>query len=384
MASDYRSAGCRSKLFRDRKNPHVHRLWQSAEKALCFCPMSIAASCLLHLTPEGLFCPEANAYVDPVRPVARAIITHAHADHARAGHGAVLATEETLDIMALRYGEGFCGQRQTVAYGQRLDLGGVTLTLKPAGHVLGSAQVVLEAGGARAVISGDYKRQADPTCAPFELVPCDVFVTEATFGLPVFRHPEAGAEMAKLLASLALFPQRTHLVGAYALGKAQRVVAELRRAGYDRTIYLHGALEKITAYYQSRGIALGPVEPVGRLGKELAGEIVLCPPGELAGRWARRFGDPVTAVASGWMRVRARARQRGAELPLVISDHVDWPDLTRTVLETGAAETWVTHGAEEALVHWCETVGRRARPLHMIGYGEEETEIDSAPADTDT
>ncbi|ASP36434.1 ligase-associated DNA damage response exonuclease [Labrenzia sp. VG12] len=333
---------------------------------------------LLTLTPEGLYSAEAGAHIDPVRPVEKAIITHGHADHARAGHGAVLATRQTLDIMAIRYGENFCGQAQEIGYGETLQVGGVSVTLHPAGHVLGSAQVLLAAKGRRTVVSGDYKRQADPTCASFELVPCDTFVTEATFGLPVFRHPPASEEIGKLLASLDLFPEQTHLVGAYALGKAQRVIGELRAAGYGKTIFLHGALEKLTAYYESQGIALGPVEPVGKRGKELAGEIVLCPPGQLSDRWARRFGDPVAAMASGWMRVRARARQRGAELPLILSDHADWDDLCRTILETGAEQIWVTHGAEEALVHWCELNGRNARPLNMIGYDDGE-DTDAAP-----
>ncbi|OJJ13443.1 DNA ligase-associated DEXH box helicase [Alphaproteobacteria bacterium AO1-B] len=336
---------------------------------------------LLTLTPEGLYCPEAKAHIDPVRPVERAIITHGHADHARAGHGAVLATGQTLDIIAIRYGSDFCEQAQAIGYGEQLTVGGVNVSLHPAGHVLGSAQVLLSAQGERTVVSGDYKRQADLTCAPFELVPCDTFVTEATFGLPVFRHPPAQQEVAKLLTSLELFSCQTHLVGAYALGKAQRVIAELRAAGYSKTIYLHGALEKLCAYYKTQGVDLGPLELVGRRGKELQGEIVMCPPGQLSDRWSRRFGDPVAAMASGWMRVRARARQRGAELPLILSDHADWDDLCRTILETGAERIWVTHGAEEALVHWCELNGRKARPLNMIGYddgeGADDTQLDA-------
>ncbi|MBO6931989.1 MAG: ligase-associated DNA damage response exonuclease, partial [Roseibium sp.] len=266
---------------------------------------------LLTLTQDGLFSPQADAHIDPVRPVEKAIITHGHADHARAGHGAVLATRQTLDIMAIRYGENFCGQAQPIDYGEVLKVGSVDVSLHPAGHVLGSAQVLLRAGGQRTVVSGDYKRQDDPTCGPFELVPCDTFVTEATFALPVFRHPPAKQEIAKLLDSVKLFPEQTHLVGAYALGKAQRVLGELRASGYEKTIYLHGALEKLTAYYSSQDIDIGPLEAVGDSGKELAGEIVLCPPGQLNDRWARRFGDPICAMASGWMRVRARARQRG-------------------------------------------------------------------------
>ena len=333
--------------------------------------MKPMADPILTLTPEGLYCPRGGFHIDPVRPVPRAAITHGHADHARPGHSAVLATPETLGIMAVRYGEAFCETRQAAPYGARTTVGDVTVSFHPAGHVLGSAQILIESGGQRAVISGDYKRQADPTCAPFELVPCDLFVTEATFGLPVFRHPEAADEVAKLLASLALFPDRPHLVGAYALGKAQRVLAHIRRAGYDRPIYLHGALERLTAHYVAAGHDFGPLLPVkGVDRKELAGAVVLCPPGSLSDRWAQRFGDQVTAFASGWMRVRARARQRGVELPMVISDHADWEDLCTTIVETGAAQVWVTHGQEDALCHWGRTKGIDCRPLHLLGYGD--------------
>lgn len=336
---------------------------------------------LLALSDEGLHSPAGGFHVDPVRPVARALVTHGHADHARAGHGAVLATRQTLDIMALRYGDAFCRAPQAIGYGEPVRLGDVTVTFHPAGHVLGAAQIAIERGGERAVVSGDYKRQADPTCAPFELVPCDLFVTEATFALPVFRHPEAGREIAKLMDSLALFPDRPHLVGAYALGKAQRVIAELRAAGYDRPIHLHGALEKLSGYYRDEGVDLGPLVPAkGRDRKQLAGEIVLCPPGSLSDRWAQRFGDAVSAFASGWMRVRARARQRGVELPMVISDHADWEDLCTTIVETGAETVWVTHGQEEALCHWCAARGIDARPLRLLGYGDEDPEEALAPA----
>jgi putative mRNA 3-end processing factor len=336
---------------------------------------------LLGPTPAGLCCPQGSFHIDPTRPVERALITHGHSDHARAGHGAVLATAETLDLMRLRYGAGFAGTVQPVRYGERLRLGGVDVSFHPAGHVLGSAQIRIESGGLRIVASGDYKDVPDPTCAPFELLPCDVFITEATFGLPVFRHGDPGVQIAKLLASAALFPERAHLVGAYSLGKAQRVMALIRAAGYDKPIYLHGAMEAITRYYESR-IDLGELRAVRDAGKaDLAGAIALCPPSALQDLWSRRFPDPVAAFASGWMRVRARARQRGVELPLVISDHSDWDGLTATIAATGASDVWVTHGAEDALVHWCVTRGLQARPLHMIGYGEEETEsVDAAGA----
>jgi putative mRNA 3-end processing factor len=281
--------------------------------------------------------------------------------------------------MRLRYGENFAGSTQVANPGETLVLGGIKVTFHPAGHVLGSAQVAVEGGGCRIVASGDYKDALDPTCAPFELVPCDVFITEATFGLPVFRHHDAEGEVGKLLHSVAVFPERAHLVGAYSLGKAQRVIALIRKAGYDRPIYLHGAMEKITDYYVSRGVDLGELKPVRAADKkELVGAIAICPPSALQDLWTRRFPEPVPCFASGWMRMRARARQRGVELPLVISDHADWDGLTRTIAATGASEIWVTHGQEDALVHWCKMRGLKARPLDIVGYGDEDDTDGSA------
>jgi putative mRNA 3-end processing factor len=328
---------------------------------------------LLAPTPAGLCCRLGDFHVDPVRPVERALITHAHSDHARPGHGMVLATRETLDIMRLRYGDNFAGRTQAIRYGETLRLDEVSVSFHPAGHVLGSAQIAMTCNGLRIVASGDYKDAPDPTCEPFEVVPCDVFITEATFGLPVFRHPDAAREVRKLLDSVRLFPERAHLVGAYSLGKAQRVIALLRAAGFDAPIYLHGAMESITRYYESRGIALGELRLVKDIKKaDLAGTVTLAPPSATSDLWTRRFPDPLTAFASGWMRIRARARQRGIELPLVISDHADWDGLTATIKATGAGEIWVTHGEEDALVHWCKTQGLAARPLALVGYGEED------------
>ncbi len=331
------------------------------------------------IRPEGLYCIPGDFYIDPVRPVDRAIITHGHADHARAGHGSVLATAQTLMIMAIRYGANFAGRTQTAELGEVLSLGDTQVSLHPAGHVLGSAQVLVQHSGPQGthklVASGDYKRHADPTVTPFEVVPCDTFITEATFGLPVFRHPPGADEVAKLLASLQTFPEKPHLVGAYSLGKAQRVIAEIRGAGYDAPIYLHGAMERLCAFYSAQGIDLGALKPVAGLkAKDVTGQIILCPPGSMADRWSQKFGETITCFASGWMRVRARARQRGVELPLVMSDHADWDDLCSTILDTGASEIWVTHGQEDGLVHWCGTKGISARPLNMIGYGDEEPE----------
>lgn len=327
---------------------------------------------LLHPTPAGLYCPPGDFHVDPVRPVARAVITHGHADHARAGHGAVLATPQTLAIMAVRYGEGFAGQVQASPYGLVTTLNGVEISLAPAGHVLGSAQAVVRWKGLTMVVSGDYKRRRDPTCAAFEPVPCDVFITEATFGLPVFRHPDDAGQIARVLDSVAQFPDRTHMLGAYALGKAQRVIRLLREAGWDRTLYVHGAMEALNRLYQDHGVDLGPVAPATLDRKQdFAGEIVICPPSAMADRWSRRFADPMAAFCSGWMSVRARARQRGVELPLVISDHADWDELTATLTELSPGEVWITHGREEGLLRWCELSGQPARALALVGYQEE-------------
>src|SRR3954466_8549323 len=258
---------------------------------------------ILRPTRAGLCSPIGGFHIDPVRPVDKALITHGHSDHARAGHGAVLATQETLDMMRLRYGPNFAGTTQAISYGETLTLGKAQVAFHPAGHVLGSAQICVAANGTRVVASGDYKDVADPTCAPFELVQCDAFITEATFGLPVFRHGAPGAEIAKLLESVALFPERGHLVGAYSLGKAQRVIALIRETGYDKPIYLHGAMDKITRYYQDKGISLGELRSVKGVKKaELAGTITLAPPSATAAWWTRRFPDPVTAFASGWLR----------------------------------------------------------------------------------
>lgn len=322
----------------------------------------------------GLCCKPGGFHIDPVRPVERAVITHGHSDHARAGHGAVLATQETIDMMRLRYGENFAGSTQAIRYGEEVRLGEVKVKFHPAGHVLGSAQIAVTCKDTCIVASGDYKDAPDPTCAPFELVACDVFITEATFALPVFHHPSDAGEIGKLLRSVATFPERTHLVGVYALGKCQRVIRLLRQAGYDKRLWLHGGLVPLCKLYQEHGIDLGDVAPVSdAILETFKGAIVLCPPSALADRWTRRFADPIAAVCSGWMGVRARARQRGAELPLIISDHADWPELTRTLTDVGAPKVWVTHGREEALVHYARSIGIDAEALHLGGRDEEES-----------
>jgi putative mRNA 3-end processing factor len=285
----------------------------------------------------------------------------------------VLATPATIAIMRERYGDAAGGSLQPLAYGEIVTAGDVTVRLVPAGHVLGSAQIVLEYRGTRVVVSGDYKRRSDPTCAPFEPCNCDAFITEATFGLPVFRHPPDTQEIDRLSHSLALSPERCHLVGVYGLGKCQRVLALLRRAGYEQPVYLHGALIKLTELYESLGVRLGPVLPLSGVSREaLKGRIVLAPPSATADPWSRRLPEPLVAMASGWMRVRQRAKARGVELPLVISDHADWDELTATIDEVAAEEIWVTHGREEALVHYATQKGYRARALALVGFEEDE------------
>ena len=337
----------------------------------------------LKVLSQGLFCEPGGLFIDPLQAVDRAVITHAHSDHARPGHRAVLASADTLALATARLGEGRAGEtQQSLTWGEKLQIGDVGLWLQPAGHVLGSAQVAMEFEGTRAVVSGDYKRTADPTCAGFVPIPCDVFVTEATFALPVFRHPPPEQEIGRLLASVALFPERTHVVGCYALGKCQRLIALLRQAGWYGPVWLHGALIPLCQVYEARGVALGDLRPATAAAKgELTGAIVLAPPGAVADRWARRLSDPVVAMASGWMRVRQRAKSRGVELPLVISDHADWDELNATLDEVGAPEVWVTHGREEALIHAAGTRGIKGRALRLVGYGEEDEAEATAEAE---
>ena len=318
-----------------------------------------------------------DVYIDPPEPQVRAIITHGHADHARYGHGAVLATPDTIAVMKTRYGEDAAGRWEELPFGEKRDIDGVTISLHPAGHILGSAQVLMEYQGQRIVVTGDYKRLPDRTAQEFELVECDLLVTEATFGLPVFQHPKPADEISRLLRSVASFPERAHVIGCYALGKAQRVISLLRESGYDAPIYLHGAMIRLCELYVERGIPLGDLRHSLDIPKaELAGQIVIAPPSAIKDRWSRRLPDPVLAVASGWMSVKQRARQSGVELPLVISDHADWNELRQTITETGASTVWVTHGREDALVYWSQQQVLAAEPLRIEAYedGPEDAE----------
>ncbi|MHA6296921.1 ligase-associated DNA damage response exonuclease [Devosia sp. CAU 1758] len=321
---------------------------------------------------RDLYCPAIDAWIDPSMPKPRAIITHGHADHARSGHGAVLATPETIAIMKVRYGEDCAGRFEALKFGERLRIDSAVVSLHPAGHILGSAQVRIEAEGQRALVTGDYKRLPDRTAEAYEAVPCDLMVTEATFGLPVFQHPDPRDEIARLLKSVSDQPERSHLVGCYALGKAQRVIALLRDAGWDRPIYLHGAMIRLCELYEELGVSLGELIPATGMPKPaMAGQIVIAPPSAIRDRWSRRFPDPVVCQASGWMSIKQRARQALVELPLVISDHCDWGELNSSILESGAGTVWVTHGREDALVYWCKQQGLDAEPLALPGLDDD-------------
>lgn len=327
----------------------------------------------LVLKKEGLYCIPGDFYIDPVYPVNNALITHAHSDHARSGNKKVLAQRSTIEIMKLRYGENGANEYQALQYHERLKIKDVQCYLLPAGHILGSAQLVMEFNNARVIVSGDYKRAEDPTCEPFIVENCDVFVTEATFALPVFKHPPIDVEISKLLTSVNTFPDRCHLLGAYALGKCQRLIKTLRLMGYDKPLYIHGALKKLCDFYQSEGIDLGDLQMAADLDlQKSAGTIVLCPPSALHDRWSRRFAKVLVSMASGWMQIRARAKQKGVELPLIISDHADWLELTTTIKEINPKEIWVTHGREEALVHYLNQQGYKAQALHLLGYEDQE------------
>jgi len=323
------------------------------------------------IRPQGLFCVPGQFYIDPVYPVDKAVITNAHSDHARSGHQLVYATKETVEIMQLRYGLDCAQYLHILPFHQMQTIKDIDIYFLPAGHILGSAQCVLQSENHRVIISGDYKRVKDPTCLSFIPQPCDLFITEATFGLPIFNHPSIEVELNKLLESVKSFPDRCHLVGAYALGKCQRVIKTLRLMGYAEPIYLHGALVKISKYYEAQGITLGDLRLASELTREQsAGKIIMCPPSALHDRWTRRFADPIVANASGWMQIRARAKQQLIDLPLIISDHADWQELINTIKEINPKEVWVTHGLADALVYYMNQQGYKTSALTLISVEE--------------
>ncbi len=326
--------------------------------------MALPTDGLIRLTPQGLFCSPAQAWIDPWRPVPRALITHAHADHALPGCGAYWAINAGEGILRQRLGPGI--DLTAVPYSAELRLGEARLSFHSAGHVLGSAQIRISAGGETWLISGDYKRDPDPSCAPFEPVGADVLITEATFGLPIYRWRPGRELAAEVLAWWRGAPERPSLLFAYAFGKAQRLLAELAALGVEEEVLLHGAVQTLMAPYREQGIELVPTRPVSELrrGDPLAGRLVLAPPSAHRSPWMKRFQAAQTGFVSGWMAVRGARRRRGFERGFVLSDHADWEGLLRTVKGTGARQVYVTHGQSEALARYLREVeGIRAEPL---------------------
>jgi putative mRNA 3-end processing factor len=331
---------------------------------------------LLELRPEGLYCPAADVYIDPWRPVGRAIITHAHADHARRGHGAYLAHEASAPLLRARLGNDIA--LQTLPYGERLRLRGVEVSLHPAGHVLGSAQVRLAHGGQVWVVSGDYRVEPDGTCAPFEPVRCDVFITESTFGLPIYRwRPQA-----QLMAEIQAWWQanaaqgRASVLYTYALGKAQRVLAGL--VGGPGPIVVHGAVHAINHAYGQAGVRLPSAVPIDAVAKaDLPRALVLAPPAVQGSAWLRRLGDYADAMVSGWMQVRGQRRRRGVDAGFALSDHADWPGLLQAIAATGAPRVRVTHGYVAPLVRYLAERGLDAQALATPYEGEAGAEPES-------
>lgn len=312
---------------------------------------------LVVLTPEGLYCPVGDFHIDPWRPVPRAVITHGHGDHARRGMGRYWCAADSLPILQWRLGEQ---DVVPLAYGEPALFGPARVSLHSAGHVLGSAQVRIEVQGEVWVVSGDYKRQADPTCAPFEVVRCDTFITEATFGLPVYRWPDTACvarEIADWREECAARGEAAILY-CYALGKAQRVLAELARID-PQPVWLHGAVEAGVAVYRAAGIDVGPTRPVSEAEKGLdyAGSLVVAPPSAAGSPWLRRFGRAQHGFASGWMRLRGNRRRGNYDRGFVVSDHADWPGLLDTVAQTGAQRVIATHGNTDALVRMLNEQG---------------------------
>ena len=326
---------------------------------------------MIERTHEGLYCRAADAWVDPWRPVPRALITHAHADHARPGCGEYWAVASSEGVLRQRLGQDIT--LHPVQYGEEHWLGQCRVSFHSAGHVLGSAQIRLEVDGEVWVVSGDYKRDADPSCEPFEPVPCDVLITEATFGLPIYRW-QTGTEVAEeIRAWWQGDRQRPSLLFCYSFGKAQRLRAERTAIGVDGEVLLHGAVETVTRHYRAAAVPMTPSRPVSDLPRSdtLAGRLVLAPPSAHRSSWMRRFRSPQTGFASGWMAVRGARRRRGYERGFVLSDHADWPGLIQTVRQSGARKVYVTHGQSDVLARYLREIeGIEAEPLETLFEGE--------------
>jgi putative mRNA 3-end processing factor len=322
-------------------------------------------------TPVGLFCPAGGFHIDPWGPAEQAVVTHVHADHARPGSAAYLCTDASAPFLRRRMGEG--AVVQGTAYGEKVRLGDARLSFHPAGHVLGSAQIRIEAAGQVWVISGDYKRAPDPTCLPFEPVRGDVFVTEATFALPIYRWPEPDVVAREVMVwwERNRQAQVASLLFCYAMGKAQRLLAELGRLT-DRPVLVHGAVAEMSELYRQQGVSMLATTRVAEMParRSYAGELVLAPLSAGGTPWVRRFGERETALASGWMRVRGTRRRKGYDRGFVLSDHADWPALLRTIEDSGAGRVLATHGYTEELARFLRESGRDAGVLATHFEGE--------------
>ena len=331
----------------------------------------------LRLTPEGLYCVPARAWIDPWRPVAQALLTHAHADHARPGSGAYWASAPSEGVLWTRLGAEI--PLTSLPYGAELKLGEARISFHSAGHVLGSAQILIEAAGERWLISGDYKRDADPSCAPFTPVRADVFISEATFGLPLYRWAPGPVVAREILEWWQGAPAVPSVLCCYAFGKAQRVLAELRALGVQSEVLLHGAIQRLMEPYRAQGIPMVPTRPLSALprGESHAGRLILAPPSALRTPWMRRFQGAQTGFASGWMAVRGVKRRKGFGRGFVLSDHADWPSLVRTIEDTGARQVFLTHGHGDPLARYLQEQGISAQTLRSSEPGawsrEEET-----------
>lgn len=334
----------------------------------------MASADLVRTTADGLWCEAGGFHVDPWRPVDLAVVTHAHADHTRPGSRAYLTTPEGAALVRLRTQPD--ARIETLPYGEVRRIGDVEVSLHPAGHVLGSAQVrVRRPGGETWVVAGDYKTDDDPTCAPFEPVPCDVFITESTFGLPVFAWPRADDVAREIRAwwESNAAEGRTSVLCAYALGKSQRVLAMLEGGG-PGPIAVHGALDRLLPPYREQGARLPETTYASvDVAKEVKGRgLVVAPPSAAGTPWMRKFGDVSTGFASGWMRLRGPRRRRNFDRGFVVSDHADWPGLLSAIEATGAQRVLVTHGYVETLVRYLREVkGLDASPLESRFEGED-------------
>jgi putative mRNA 3-end processing factor len=330
---------------------------------------------LLHLAERGLYCAAGDFYIDPWEPVERAVITHAHGDHARWGSQSYLCSREGEGVLRTRLGPNT--PIQALEWGEAVTMNGVRVSLHPAGHILGSAQIRVQHRGEVWVASGDYKTDPDLTCTPFELQRCHTFITESTFGLPIYRWHDEAHVFAEIRDWWRANKDhgRASVLFAYALGKAQRLLAGLADNDVGQ-VYTHGAVERLNRDYRAAGVRLVDTRYASDLprGHDFSGSLIVAPPSAAGSTWLRRFGTISTGFASGWMRVRGTRRRRALDRGFVLSDHVDWPSLTETVLATGAECVWVTHGTREPLVRWLTEKGIEAKPVVAHWKGEEDDE----------